>query len=196
MQRRFTLVRSLGEGGQGRVVSVRDAARDGQVVALKETLDHRVDMLMEEFSLLDRLRHPHLAVVYDWFRESPLLHEGSVPRRGAAGVPAAYTQEFIDGPNLWAALQGAPLTYCEEVFEQIMRALAYLHALDVLHMDLKPENVLITGIERPFARLLDFGISESKGKSREKVRGTVVWSASPAPTGTTKISTRYSPSMR
>ena len=119
MSTRFTRVRDLGEGGQGRVVAVRDAARGGQTVALKETTLRGSSELRAEFELLACLRHPNLVPVYDWFYRSPL--------REASGEPgAAYSQEYVEGPSLWLALQqrGAPERV--EVFKQMVHGLPVL----------------------------------------------------------------------
>ncbi|TNF26775.1 MAG: serine/threonine protein kinase, partial [Deltaproteobacteria bacterium] len=167
---RFTILRPLGAGGQGRVVAVRDAARDDAVVALKETPRRDVDALRREFGLLAGLRHPNLVAVYDWFDPSPF---GPSEDAGGGDPPVAYTQELVDGVDLWRALRGADLDERERVFEQVLRALAYLHALDVAHLDLKPENVLVSrGDDGPLARVLDFGIARRIGDEVTSVRGS------------------------
>ncbi len=119
------------------------------MVALKETTMAGRQILAREFGLLARLRHPHLARVHDWFEASPVS-----PDR------AAYTQELVGGTDLFRALKSQPIEVHEEAFDQILRALAYLHALDVLHLDLKPDNVFVELLDgRPLVRVLDFGIA-------------------------------------
>ncbi len=174
---RFSPLRVLGEGGQGRVVAVRDAARGGQVVALKETTPGGRADLEREFLLLTRLRHPNLVAVYDWFATSPLAAPAAPAAPAALGAlgargpaPAAYTQEWVDGRDLFTALRQASLTERERVFEEVLRALAYLHALDVVHLDLKPDNVLV-GPDGA-ARVLDFGIARGTGEVDASVRGS------------------------
>ncbi|MFT7579690.1 MAG: tetratricopeptide (TPR) repeat protein, partial [Myxococcota bacterium] len=171
MSQRFTVVGELGSGGQGRVLAVRDAARDDAVLALKETPATGRGALQREFGLLARLRHPNLVTVYDWFATTPLG-----PAAGpdsAASRPAAYTQELVEGTDLWRALRGAPSETQESVLEQVLSALAYLHALDVVHLDLKPENVLVTPAEGgALARVLDFGIARPIGGSLDVVQGS------------------------
>lgn len=172
MTSRFTVVRALGSGGQGRVVAVRDSARGGRTVALKETPAARAHELEREFVLLTRLRHPNLAAVYDWFAESPLAEPSAAP------PPAAYSQEWVDGVDLWRALRDAPLALREACFEQVLRALAYLHAVDVVHLDMKPENVMVAGEGADLrVRVLDFGIAESGERTTGVVRGSMSYIA-------------------
>ncbi|PKN56762.1 MAG: hypothetical protein CVU56_14345, partial [Deltaproteobacteria bacterium HGW-Deltaproteobacteria-14] len=169
MSGRFTIVRPLGAGGQGRVVAVRDAARDDAEVALKETPRRDADALRREFALLAGLRHPNLVAVYDWFDPSPFAAAAAV----GDDLPVAYTQELVDGVDLWRALRHADPDERERVFEQVLRALAYLHALGVAHLDLKPENVLVSrGDDGPLARVLDFGIARRIGDQVTAVRGS------------------------
>ena len=171
MNGRFTIVRPLGSGGQGRVVAVRDAAREGAEVALKETPRREADALRREFGLLAGLRHPNLVAVYDWFEVSPLA--GAAAGAACDDAPAAYTQEVVAGQDLWSALRRADAETRERVFEQVLRALAYLHALGVAHLDLKPDNVLVAaGDDGPLARVLDFGIARRIGEAVASVRGS------------------------
>ena len=170
---RFTVTRELGRGGQGRVLAVRDAARGDRELALKETTALEGTALRGEFELLARLRHPNLGAVHDWFARSPLVPAGTEP------APAAYTQDLIDGTDLYRALRQAPLAEREAAFEQVFRALAYLHALGVVHLDLKPDNILVgrSVADAPVVRVVDFGIAAPRGEQPETVRGSLSYIA-------------------
>ena len=166
MNPRFRVIRALGSGGEGRVFAVTDAARGGSTLALKETTATEADSLRREFTLLARLNHPHLVQVFDFFTKSPLSHE-----EGPSGT-AAYTQEWVDGPTIFGALRDASEPVRRELFIQVMRALSYLHALSVIHCDLKPENVLVETKGGLRARLLDFGIAVSEHGAPEGIKGS------------------------
>ena len=165
MGARFTLERELGHGGEGRVLAVRDAARAGALIALKEAHGAFGQALTREFELLATLRHRHLAEVYEYFSESPL-----------GGGRAAYTQAFVPGLDLFGTLSAHP-ALAEVLIGQLLAALAQLHAAGLVHLDLKPDNVLVElgpevlarGVR---ARLVDFGIAARIGARPDSVRGS------------------------
>lgn len=46
-----------------------------------------------------------------------------------------------------------------EIAVQVLRSLAFLHALDLIHCDLKPENIMVAEFERPAVKIIDLGSS-------------------------------------
>jgi serine/threonine protein kinase len=123
-----------------------DRLRDRAVVAA----------LVREGRLLKRLTHPHIVRGYDVQRE---------PR-------PTVVLETVGGETLGhlfgrTRLQARDLT---ELARQLAGALGYLHAEGVLHLDLKPSNVVADGGR---AKLLDLSIAQAPGRIRAG-RGT--WS--------------------
>jgi len=143
----YELISELGEGGMGVVYLARNRA--GDHVALKALRPHLADQearerMAREASSLSRVRNPRVADVLDadpW---------------GAA--PFVVTR-YIDGLSLTEDVRehGA---YAEEDLRElaigIAEALAAVHAVGVLHRDVKPGNVLI-GPDGPV--LIDFGLA-------------------------------------
>ena len=123
--------------------------------------------LRGEFELLTRLRHPHIAAVHDWLPRSPIPSgEGDAGR-------SAYTQDLLKGTDFFSALREAPDAERDEAVEQLLRALAYLHALDVVHLDLKPDNVFVSRESgRVMTWVLDFGVAEHRGTLTDYVMGS------------------------
>ena len=156
---RYQLLYALGAGGMGIVYRAQDRLT-GQPVALKRVLlapqelafnsRSRLDdtnslllALAQEFRLLASLRHPHIISVLDYGFDS---------RR-----QPYFTMELLPmAQTLLRAGQGQPLTVQIDLLVQTLQALAYLHRRGVLHRDLKPGNVLVSGGR---VRLLDFGLS-------------------------------------
>jgi serine/threonine protein kinase/DNA-binding MarR family transcriptional regulator len=102
----------------------------------------------DEFRLLTQLHHPNLASVYDFGRCQEL-------------DAFFFTQELVEGTYLTEFLAGKPREAVVDVFVQLARALDYIHALGLVHEDIKPTNVLVTITPEGSARakLIDFGLA-------------------------------------
>ena len=99
----------------------------------------------KEFQLGVSLNHPNVAATYS-------LEE--VP-----GVGMCIVQEWIDGLTLGEWLRAKPTKAARKrVFSQLLDALEYIHSLQLVHHDLKPDNILITR-NGANVKLIDFGLS-------------------------------------
>jgi hypothetical protein len=98
----------------------------------------------EEVHWASLLQHPNIARVYD----SGLL-EGSY----------VYAMELIQGEHLddFARKNCWTLRQMLEMMVLIVRAMQYAHTRNVLHLDLKPSNIMITSERKPI--ILDFGLA-------------------------------------
>ena len=106
--------------------------------------DYRLQQ-QKEFQLGVSLNHPNVAATYS-------LEE--VP-----GVGMCIVQEWIDGVTLGEWLRTKPSKAARKrVFSQLMDALEYIHSLQLVHHDLKPDNILITR-NGANVKLIDFGLS-------------------------------------
>lgn len=77
-----------------------------------------------------------------------------------------------------------PYYFFTEVFHQAAKALAYLHEKQCLHMDIKPENVMIAGLapgrplpKKPVVKIVDFGVAVKMGATDVPVGGSVFYIA-------------------
>ena len=104
----------------------------------------------DEFRLLTQLHHPNLASVFDFGRSTE--EDGFY-----------FTQELVRGVELSTFLKNASREVIAEVFVQLARALDYIHALGLMHGDIKPSNVLVCASADPSsppqAKLIDFGLA-------------------------------------
>lgn len=116
-----------------------------------------------------RVKHTNIADVYD----SGVYVEPASNRE----VPW-LAMEFIDGDSLAAlAKDGAPWTpeRVTLVFEGIRAGLGAAHAAGVLHLDLKPENLMLArapGHDGPVLKIVDFGIAKVLGGGHQSTRNT------------------------
>lgn len=99
----------------------------------------------QEFQIGIQLVHPNIAATYS-------IEE-------IKGVGRCIVQEWIDGVTLGEWLQTNPSRQARErVFAQTLDAVEYLHSLQLVHHDLKADNILITR-HGSNVKLIDFGLS-------------------------------------
>jgi serine/threonine-protein kinase len=162
----YRLTREIGSGGMAEVwLAERADGAFKREVALKLPRITRLrrDLAArfgQERDILARLEHPHIARFYD------------------AGVTVDglpyLVMEYIAGRPLTAWCDEHRLTTPERLrlFAQVLEAVQFAHANLVIHRDLKPPNILVTGDGQ--VRLLDFGIAKllTDGESARETRLT------------------------
>jgi hypothetical protein len=146
---RYEVLALLGSGGMSEVHRTRDQ-RTGATVALKELLpqflaDRAVcRRFLREAEVARRLDHPGIVPVLDAGEE--------------AGRPY-LVMELVEGEDLRRRLDrsGAlPWPEAQRIGLAVARALAHAHGRGVIHRDLKPHNVLLSG---EAVKLTDFGLA-------------------------------------
>ncbi|MEO8549818.1 MAG: serine/threonine-protein kinase, partial [Kofleriaceae bacterium] len=151
---RYTIEARLGEGGMGVVFAARDRelARDVAIKLLRPQLGASEDELVRERMLREgrtiaRIDHPNVVRVLDvgeW--------------RGSRFV----VMERLSGVTLRAWLETKPSPAAiREVMVQCARGLAAAHAVDVVHRDFKPDNVIVD--PDGHVRVADFGLAAEPG---------------------------------
>jgi serine/threonine-protein kinase len=145
----YTIVRELGGGGMSRVFLADDNAL-GRSVVFKVLLPElaagvNAERFKREVQLAARLQHPHIV---------PVLSAGEVD-----GLPY-YVMPFVKGESLRARLSGGPLPITEvvSILADVAKALAYAQSDGIVHRDIKPDNILLSGGASTVA---DFGIAKA-----------------------------------
>ncbi|WP_264159866.1 protein kinase domain-containing protein [Actinomadura montaniterrae] len=175
LARRYRLVTQVGRGGMGTVWQAHDEVL-GRDVAVKEViLPHGLTdeeravhhkRTFREARTAARLGHPGVVTVYDVVEED--------------GRPWII-MELIKARSLDQVIkQDGPLEprRAAEIGRQMLAALHAAHQAGVLHRDVKPSNVLITGTGRMGERavLTDFGIATASGDATLTQTGLVMGS--------------------
>jgi serine/threonine protein kinase len=164
LNQRYELREVLGEGGMGRVYRGFDRVL-GRIVAVKVLMDAQSASMIQRFEreaqTLSQLNHPNLAAVHDF---------------GVCGTQPFIVMEFIEGKNLARLLQEKPLSASQAMalIAQIGEGLAAAHDRDVIHRDMKPENVLISQRHgKDWVEIVDFGVAASLAMPTSRERLTV-----------------------
>jgi len=150
----YTIERELGGGGMSRTYVAEETSLHRRVVVKVLSPDLAagvsVDRFKREIQLAAALQHPHIV---------PVLSAGDT-----YGLPY-YTMPFVAGESLRARLARGPLTITESVgiLRDVAKALAFAHEQGVVHRDIKPDNVLLSGGS---ATVADFGIAKAISAAR------------------------------
>jgi WD40 repeat protein len=153
----YEMLDELGRGGMGVVYRARDI-RLNRLVAVKMLLPggHASPELLARFKreaeTVARLQHPNVVQIH-----SVGEHEGQ----------PYFVMEYVGGGSLAARLDGAPWHPRDgaRLIEVIARGVEAVHALGVIHRDLKPGNILLAADGTP--KLGDFGLAKDlDGDSR------------------------------
>jgi serine/threonine protein kinase len=159
----YLLERELGGGGMSRVFLALDKAL-GRRVVVKVLLPElaagvNVDRFRREILLAAQLQHPHIV---------PLLSAGE------AGSLPYFIMPFVAGESLRARMgrEGElPIADTVRILRDVVSALAYAHSCGVVHRDVKPDNVLISG---GVAVVTDFGVAKAVSVSSDSGTGNAV----------------------
>jgi len=166
-QRRFgdyELIERLGRGGMGVVYRARQHSL-GREVALKVIAGtnqepEAVARLHAEARAAAQLHHPNIVPVYEV---------------GLVDDVHFFSMPLLRGATLAQTLHGALAeSTAIELALTLARAVAYAHSLGLLHLDLKPANVLLDDAGRPL--IGDFGLARAfdAAGDEDAVRGTPV----------------------
>lgn len=163
----WELQKEIGRGANGVVYRARDL-RTEELVALKCLRQTHNEELRNEFRILGTLRHPNLV---------RLLELGQI------GEAAFFTMELVRGEPILGPIHAlahdARADPARRCFSQLADGLLHLHAVGLVHRDVKPQNVMVDGTGKVV--LLDFGLTraaeEDAGEGQVTVSGTLPYLA-------------------
>jgi len=149
---RYQIIEELGKGGMGKVYKVHDTEikekialklLKPEIAADKKTIER----FQNELKFARKISHRNVCRMYDLNKE-----EGSY----------YITMEYVPGEDLKSTIiriGQLPIAKTISIAKQVCEGLEEAHRLDVVHRDLKPQNIMID--KEGNARIMDFGIARS-----------------------------------
>jgi tetratricopeptide (TPR) repeat protein/TolB-like protein len=164
---RYAIERQLGEGGMATVYLATDLRHHRKVAlkVLRPELAATVgpERFLQEVQVTANLQHPHILPLFD---------------SGVAGGFLYYVMPYLDGESLRERLarEGElPVADAVRILTEVVDALAAAHQAGVVHRDIKPDNVMLTGRH---AVVTDFGVakavSEATGRHQLTTKGVAL----------------------
>lgn len=163
----YELIAEIGIGASSSIWRARDLS-SGRICALKivdrgNGVDSRYFRQMtNEYRVARRFSHPNLAQVYDLIRSRVFFWV----------TQTALVMEYVPGVSLAQLRETEKLDVKRLVplYIQLADGLGYMHSQDVVHLDMKPQNVIVTPEGQ--AKIIDFGLCMPKGNYNRRVQGT------------------------
>ena len=165
--KRYKMIREIGEGGMGIVYKAEDLylQRTVAIKVLKGNLARNKDnfeMFYGEAKAAAALNHPNIVKIYDF---------------GQINEDYFISLDYCEGDDLHSILRNKGIFSIESIVniaQQIGKGLSYAHKNGVIHRDIKPHNIILTkGGE---IKITDFGLASMKGQQiidrEESISGT------------------------
>ncbi|XP_013926400.1 PREDICTED: serine/threonine-protein kinase ULK3 [Thamnophis sirtalis] len=168
----FLLTERLGSGTYATVFKAYRKKNTREVVAIKCVSKRNlnkasVENLLTEIEILKNIRHPHIVELKDfqWDKEYIYL----IMEYCAGGDLSRFIRSRRILPEKAACL----------FLQQLACALKFLHDKNISHLDLKPQNILLSSLEKPHLKLADFGFAQHMSPRDEKhvLRGSPLYMA-------------------
>jgi TolB-like protein/tRNA A-37 threonylcarbamoyl transferase component Bud32 len=146
----YAVEREVGQGGMATVYLAHDLKHNRQVAlkVLRSELAAAMgaDRFSREIEIVAQLAHPHILPLHD---------------SGEAGGFLFYVMPFVEGESLRQKLERdgmLPVGDAVRILREVADALAYAHERGVVHRDIKPDNVMLSGRH---AIVTDFGVAKA-----------------------------------
>jgi serine/threonine protein kinase len=169
---RFQIQSRIGRGGMATVYKAYDSNLQ-RLVAIKIIHPHLSEdsdflrRFKDEATVVAQLRHPNIAVIYDFSHEGDLYY---------------IVMEYITGETLETQLkrlsdtnQRLPFKDAVQYVIELCEAAHYAHQHSLIHRDIKPANIMIEEKEKVF--LMDFGIAKIVGGQQHTATGKLLGTA-------------------
>lgn len=176
----YRLGRKLGEGSFGIVYSATHVVSGESRVCkqLRKVEGAEAAVALAEIGNMAMLDHPNVIKVYEYFDDGDYISQIMEPCHG--GELQDKVTEVRSSRRMDKSSWPYDETFIRNVMKQTLRALAFMHSQNVVHKDLKPQNVMLVDKVSDSIKVIDFGLAEILAKKDAKAKrpgGTLLYMA-------------------
>lgn len=155
---RYIIHKLIADGGMSEVFYAYDKILDREVAIkkLKKQMYSTPHKIKKEVEFMLSLNHPNIVRIFDFFDEDDDVY---------------IVMEYVEGKTLKELVQASgkmSVNNAIKYVEQICDALNYAHSQNIIHRDIKPQNIIIDADGT--AKIIDFGIAKSKLSEETKTK--------------------------
>ncbi len=168
---KYSVIDQVGSGGMKNILRVndRDTSRKIAMAVIKDDnqTDNTLNRFVHEARIAANLQHPNIIPIYDIGvdnNNSPFFTMKLI-----AGKSLSNILEQLSKNNL-EYIEKYSLLHLLQIFQKVCDAIAYAHSKDIIHLDLKPENIQVG--EFGEVLVLDWGLAKQIQKSEDKRQTT------------------------
>lgn len=160
----YQIIELIGRGAGSEVYKAR-RMRTGDVVAVKivrrgsRESARLFRQIANEFKVARRWTHPNLIRLHELVTERLIFWK----------LQVALIMEYVPGETLMGGRKLTPGRIVD-YYTQLAEAMYYMHQHGYVHLDMKPQNVMVTPEGR--TKIMDFGLCTKKGRYNPRVQGT------------------------
>ena len=141
---RYTIHKLIADGGMSQVYYAHDRIlnRDVAIKKLKKEMYNTTLKIKKEVEFMLSLNHPNIVKIFDFFDENDEVY---------------IVMEYVEGKTLKELVQASgkmSVNNAIKYVQQICDALSYAHAQNIIHRDIKPQNIIVN--EDGNAKIIDF----------------------------------------
>lgn len=169
----YIYLRNIGQGGTGKTILVKDPITDINFICKKyypQNVSKKVEYFkrfIEEIKIMYLLSHPNIVRIYNYYLY-PESNTGYI------------LMEYVEGSKIDNYLIFENNNVYEDIFFQLIEGFKYLEENNILHRDIRNENILISN--NGIVKIIDFGFGKkNECKSKENASIILNWPVTELP---------------
>ncbi len=157
-QKDYKLLKELGQGGLGKTILILDQEMGEQFVCKKYSpyddsiKDEYYEYFKNEIKVMYQVFHANIVRIFNYYM---------YPEQKTGYI----LMEYVDGKDIYQYIRENPWS-TDSIFEQIIGAFTYLENLQILHRDIRRENILVANDGQ--VKIIDFGFGKKVKKDSDK----------------------------